>query len=110
MKTFVKSMALMAVVSAMFLGSATMVLAQKAAKGDKPTVGTVKVTLDDAKKVTEITITDKAGTAVKVNLDAKGLELKDYDGKKVAAKGTVADGKITVTEYKEVVAGAKKAK
>ena len=111
MKTFMKSVALLAVAGALILGSASMVLAQKAGKGDKagdkPTIGTVKVTMDGA-DIKEITITDKAGTAIKVKLDDKGKELKAYDGKKVAAKGTVSDGTITVTEFKEAVAGDKK--
>ena len=76
-------------------------LANDKAKDDlaKPVKGKVEV-VKNGDAITSITIVGK-DKKVEVVLDEKGKGLAALDGKYVTVRGADADGKITVTDFKE---------
>ena len=74
----------------------------------EPVKGKVEV-VKNGDAITSITIVGK-DKKVEVVLDEKGKTLAALDGKYVMVRGTEADGKITVTEFKEKAEKAKDAK
>jgi hypothetical protein len=107
----------------LFAGSSVLFAAEKGEKGEKEgkagdrvrVTGTVKLTRDEAKKITAVTITDEKGVEHNITLDKKGLDLGEkYDGKKAMVAGTPSekDGKkwITVQFSREAREGGKEGK
>jgi len=95
----------------LLVGSSVVLAAEKGEKADRvKVVGIIKATVDEAKKITAVTITDEKGETHAITLDKKGLALGEkYDGKKMMVSGTPSEknGKksITVLFYKEAKEG-----